>query len=124
MSAVGIFSGTCGENSSATGSLESNQTVQLNGNTELDSCIRGNDDACVFGITLTGSPGVYDYVLNVDARGPKGIGSGCFYLAVTDESPDTYHLEICSSTRSTHTVRYNSKSPAIKKIQWSNHSID
>src|SRR5688572_9520604 len=105
MTAVGIFTGNCGQNSSATSvtGLQNNQTVQLNGNTDLSSCIQANDGACVYGITLTGSPGIYDYVLNVDAQGPSGFGSGSMYLAFTDETGDTYKLSIYSSTRSTHT---------------------
>ncbi len=123
--AVGIFTGNCGENSSATSDtgLQVNQAVQLNGNTDLSSCIQANGGACVYGITLTGSPGIYDYVLNVDAQGPSGFGSGSMYLAFTDQTGDTYKLSIYSSTRSTHTVRYNSEKPAIFKIQWSNTSI-
>jgi hypothetical protein len=61
--------------------------------------------------------------VNVDAQGPSGFGSGSMYLAFTDQTGDTYKLSIYSSTRSIHTVRYNSEKPAIFKIQWSNTSI-
>jgi hypothetical protein len=125
------FQGACGQGDqrgnpkSATSSkgLQPNETASLNGNTDLSTCMVANDGARVYGITLTGSPGIYDYVVNVDAQGPSGFGSGSMYLAFTDESGDTYHLSIYSSTRSVHTVRYNSKQPAIKKIWWSNYSI-
>ena len=125
MTAVGVFTGQCGQNSTATSTtgLQVNQAVQLNSNTDLSSCIQANGGACVYGITLTGSPGIYDYVLNVDAQGPSGFGSGSMYLAFTDETGDTYKLSIYSSSRSTHTVRYNSEKPAIFNIQWSNTSI-
>lgn len=125
MSSIGIFTGNCGQNSSATSEhgLQVNSTVQLNGNTDLSGCIQANDGGCVYGITLTGSPGFYDYVLNVDAQGPKGFGSGSMYLYFTDQTDDTYLLRIYSSKRSTHTVRYDSENPAIKKIEWSNTSL-
>lgn len=125
VSSVGIFTGVCGNNSSATSAygLQNNSTVQLNGNTDLSGCITANDGACVYGITLTGSPGIYDYVVNVDAQGPSGFGSGSMYLYFTDETGDRYSLSIYSSTRSTHTVRYNSKKPSIFKIEWSNKSL-
>jgi hypothetical protein len=92
MSSVGIFSGSCGNNSFATSDrgLQNNSAVQLNGNTDLSSCITANDGACVYGITLTGSPGIYDYVLNVDAQGPSGFGSGSMYLYLTDGTGDRY----------------------------------
>ena len=125
------FQGDCGEgtergqprSAASTKGLQINETASLNGNTDLSTCMRGNDGARVYGITLTGSPGIYDYVVNVDAQGPSGFGSGSMYFAFTDESGDTYYLSIYSSTRSVHTVRYNSKQPAIKKIWWSNYNF-
>jgi hypothetical protein len=119
------FTGQCGENNSATSAkgLQPNEQVSLNGNTDLSTCIKANDGGCVYGISLTGSPGFYDYVVNVDAQGPSGFGSGSMYLAFTDESGDTYKLSVYSSKRSMHTVRYDSEKPAIKRIQWSNTSI-
>ena len=44
------------------------------------------------------------------------------YLHFTDETGDRYALSIYSSSRSVHTVRYNSQKPAIVKIEWSNTS--
>jgi hypothetical protein len=125
------FQGECGEGQKnspksavSVKGLQPNEQASLNGNTDLSTCMRGNDNACVYGITLTGSPGIYDYVVNVDAQGPSGFGSGSLYLAFTDESNDTYFLQIYSSHRSVHTVRYNSQNPAIKKIWWCNYSFD
>lgn len=100
-----------------------NSEVSINGQTNLSGTIQFNNSGCVYGITFTGAPGIYDYVVNVDAQGPKGMGSGSGYLAFTDRSGDTYKLSIYSSTRSVHTVRFNSKEPEIVKIQWSNKSI-
>lgn len=114
-----------GENSSAErrDGMTVNSEVSINGSLNLYDIIKFNDNGCVYGITLTGSPGIYDYVLNVDAQGPSGFGSGSGYLAFTDKTGDTYKLSIYSSTRSVHTVRYNSQQPEIVKIQWSDTSI-
>jgi hypothetical protein len=122
---VADYQGGCGENSSAglVNSVNIPYTVAINGNVDLSGCVIANDNGKVFGITVTGSPGIYDYVVNVDAQGPEGIGSGYMYLAFTDETDDTYELKIYSSYRSVHTVRYNSQSPIIKQIQWSNAPI-
>lgn len=114
-----------GENSSAErkDGMTVNSEVTINGSSNLYDIIKFNNKGCVYGITLTGSPGFYDFVLSVDAQGPEGVLSGAGYLAFTDKSGDTYKLSIYSSTRSVHTVRYNSEKPEIVKIQWSNHSI-
>ncbi|MBE5990511.1 hypothetical protein BXY41_12411 [Lacrimispora xylanisolvens] len=114
-----------GENSSAErrDGMTVNSEVTINGSSNLYDIIRFNDNGCVYGITLTGSPGIYDYVLSVDAQGPDGFFSGSGHLAFTDKSGDTYKLSIYSSTRTVHTVRYNSKQPEIVKIQWNNESI-
>ena len=123
------FTGDCGEAKDtphvikSDRGLQPNEQVSLNGNTDLSTCLVGNDKACVYSITLTGSPGIYDYVVNVDAQGPSGFGSGSIYLAFTDASGDTYKLSIYSSSRSVHTVRYNSEEPAIKAISWCDSSF-
>jgi len=125
------FTGACGEGSTrgtpmvvaSTKGLQPNEQASVNGNTDLSTCLVGNGHACIYSITMTGSPGIYDYVVNVDAKGPSGFGSGSIYLAFTDESGDTYYLYIYSSTRSVHTVRYNSSKPAIVKIYWSDYSF-
>ena len=116
------FTGAAGQNSSATSAmgLQANETVSINGKTDLSSIIQANDGGCVFGIKLTTSPWLYDYVVEVDARGPKGLTSGSMYLNFTDETGDTYALRIFDSSRRTHTVTYNSKQPTITKIRWSN----
>ena len=125
------FTGSCGEGTvrgtpmsvQSTKGLQVNEQASVNGNTDLSTCLIGNGNACVYGITLTGSPGIYDYVVNVDAQGPSGLWSGSLYLAFTDETGDTYYLSIYSSHRSVHTVRYNSQKPAIKTIYWSDYSF-
>ncbi|MDO3409462.1 hypothetical protein QWJ34_06780 [Saccharibacillus sp. CPCC 101409] len=114
-----------GENSSAErqDGMTVNSEVSINGSLNLYDIIKFNDNGCVYGITLTGSPGYYNYVLNVDAQGPSGAFSGSGYLAFTDKTGDTYKLSIYSSTRSVHTVRYDSQQPEIVKIEWSDTSI-
>src|SRR5579875_701020 len=130
MSGFADFSGECGQGedkpklAKSQYHLQVNQQVKLNGNTDLSSCVVANDGGCVYGITLTGSPGIYDYVVNVDAQGPSGFGSGSMYLAFKDETGDVYYLSIYSSHRSVHTVRYNSKNAAIVAFKWSNYSFD
>ena len=95
-----------------------NSELRIDGHEDLSSTIVFNDGGCVYGIRLMGNPGFYDYTVEVDAKGPSGAFSGSGHLYFTDESGDTYALSIYSSTRSTHTVRYNSDKPNIVKIEW------
>ena len=99
--------------------LNGRQEVAFDNNTDLSDVIHFNDKGRVYHIKLESSAGVYDHVLLVDARGPSGAFSGSGHLKFTDVSGDTYKLGIYSSTRSLHTLRYNSKNPAIVKIEWS-----
>lgn len=119
------FTAKCGENSFAISDrgLAPLQVMAINGSTDLEGCVQGNDGARVYSVTLMASPGIYDYVLQVDGQGPKGVFGGSWYLAFTDKSGDTYKLSLYSSTRSVHTVRYNSKLPSIMKFEWNNHPI-
>ncbi len=117
------FSGTAGENSSATSKigLEVNEAVRINGHTDLSSTMMANDGGRVYGIWLSSSAGIWDYVLNVDAQGPKGFGSGNMYLSFEDETKDVYCLRIFDSSRKRHTLSYSSKKPTITKIRWNNN---
>lgn len=122
---VSYFVGKAGENSSAVpeyegAGLKPNHILAINKQEDLSGIIEFNDGGCVYGITLSGSPGIYDYVLNVDAKGPSGAFSGSGHLKFTDETGDVYTLGIYSSTRSVHTVRYSSSKPNIVKVEWSN----
>jgi hypothetical protein len=78
--------------------LQINGQVNISGSKDLSTCLVGNNGACVYRISLTKVEGtrIYDYVLNVDAKGPEGFGSGSLYLAFTDDSGDTYRLSIYS----------------------------
>jgi len=127
------FMGTCGEGrvrgvpmvvTSAEG-LQINGQVNISGSKDLSTCLVGNNGACVYRISLKKVDGtrIYDYELNVDAKGPEGFGSGSLYLAFTDDSGDTYRLSIYSSTRSMHKLAYNSERPVIKKIAWSDYDF-
>ena len=60
------------------------------------------------------------YTIEVDAQGPSGFGSGGFHTRYTDASGDVYYLYIYSSSRETHTLRYNSNNPDIVLVEWSN----
>ncbi len=41
-----------------------------------------------------------------------------FYLHFTDQTGDTYSLQLHSSRREVHTVAYHSDAPAIVKVTW------
>jgi hypothetical protein len=102
------------------GSLLPGEQVAINGSTDLSTCIVGNSGACVYSITLQPNAGVYGYVLNVVAQGPKGWNSGWLNLWFTDQTGDKYKLGIFDSDKKQHTVSYNSNKPGIVKIEWSN----
>jgi hypothetical protein len=113
-----------GENSAAVckaaEGMPVNSVVSINGTTDLSGIVQFNDKGKVYEIRLKGSPGFYDFVLEVDAEGPHGPFSGSGHLKFTDASKDSYELGIYSSTRSVHTVRYNSGKPNITLIEWYN----
>jgi predicted phosphodiesterase len=121
----GLFTGKCGQNSSAVSEvgLQPTESVKLNGKSDLSSCMIANDNGAVFGIRLDKISGIYMYQLTVDARGPKGIASGSMYLYFTDKSGDRYLLTIFDSSRKNHTLQYNSNAPEIMKIEWNNKKI-
>jgi hypothetical protein len=100
------------------GGMPVNSIVSINGTTDLQNIVQFERSGRVYEIRLKYSPGYYDYVVEVDAQGPRG-GTGSGHLKFTDASNDTYNLSIYSSTRSVHTVRYNSKKPNITLINWS-----
>lgn len=120
MSTICEFTGTCGDNSNATGKLVPNGVVSLNGNEDLSSCMTGNDDACAYSIRLIKQAGIYSYSVQVDCQGPSGWGSGFWHLKFEDETGDVYTLNIYDSSRKTHQVSYNSQKPNIVKILWNN----
>jgi UDP-2,3-diacylglucosamine pyrophosphatase LpxH len=121
------FTGRCGENSFATSplGLRPGSSMKLNGSTSLQGCVQGNDRSCVYVISLEeGSyEGIYRYRLSIDGQGPSGFGSGSFYLAFTDQTGDVYHKSFFWSKQQTLTLDYNSDSPTIVKVQWSNTAI-
>ncbi|HEY1411723.1 MAG TPA: DUF4474 domain-containing protein, partial [Rhodopila sp.] len=118
----GHFTGRCGENSQAASAagLQPGQSVVLNGDQDLSRCMVANNNAAVFGIALSQTSGPYSYQVTVDAQGPEGLFSGSMYLYFTDQSGDRYLLTVFKHARDTHTVGYNSSTPAIMKIEWSN----
>jgi hypothetical protein len=119
---VGKFTGECGYDSHARSQagLQPGEQVEINGKTDLHECVIGNDKACVYSIILTGGGG--KYLLSVVGQGPKGAGSGNFYLHFVDKTGDRYLLKLFDSTKKLHTLSYSSDDPAIVKIEWSNHN--
>lgn len=123
------FSGSCGEAvgnpnsaSSSTG-MYLNQSATINGEA-CNNCMVGNNGAAVFSIELIPIAGpFYNYQISVYAQGPKGFGTGWFWLAFTDATNDTYYLSIYSSTPEYHTVDFNSVDPTIVKIWWCDDSF-
>ncbi len=65
-----------------------------------------------------GNCNIYDYVITVKGCGPKGLFSGAGHMRFTDESGDTYDLDLWSSTYKEHKVKYNSDHPHIVRIDW------
>ncbi|MEE9388533.1 MAG: hypothetical protein V3U96_07970 [Paracoccaceae bacterium] len=116
---------TCGENSYALaeggGSMGTEHIMSINGDTDLSACVTGKSDACVYTVRLVRSAGwPYKYSVQVDAKGPKGSGSGWLNLVFEDVSGDRYKLGIYSSGRKTHAVSYSSKKPDLVRMDWSN----
>lgn len=128
---IAVFKGDCGEGkdspkmASSSSGLQVGDDVQLNGNTDLSTCVVGNDNSKIYGIRLRGATGpIYDYEVEVDGEGPHGAFTGSLYTAFKDQTGDIYHLKLTSSNRETHTVSYNSDKPAIVEFKWSDYSID
>jgi hypothetical protein len=94
--------------------------LAINGSEDLSNCIMGNSGARVYTIyTGREAYSYYEYVIWVDAQGPKGSGSGNMWLTFEDQSPDHYRLKIHDSTRKWHYVRYNSDKPNLIHLIWS-----
>jgi hypothetical protein len=124
------FVGQCGECStrgsyfSATnsGGMQPGQSATVNGG-PTQNCVVANDGATVFAIELQEIAGLYRYQVRVCAQGPTGIGSGYMWLAFEDSTGDVYYLKIFSSSKEWHEVSYNSESPAIRTIYWSDYEF-
>lgn len=116
-----------GENSNAVcpSGMSVGSLVQINGNEDLSSIVRFNDDGCVYSIRLVLNPtsgSTYNYEIQVDARGPSGAFSGSGYLYFTDLTGDSYRLSIYRSGRHMHVVDYNSRDSRITTITWANNA--
>lgn len=127
---VANFSGDCGECSdrgkyhkaTAAGGMQVGQSATVNGNSP-QNCVVANDKGTVFGIELLANAGFYSYQVRVDAQGPSGAFSGSMYLAFEDATHDVYYLSVYSSRRESHTVSFNSSSPNIIAIYWSDYDF-
>ncbi len=122
------FKGQCGEckdgyyTATSTAGMKPGQSAAVNG-APPNNCVIANDDAKVFQISVIDNAGFYKYQIRVDAQGPDGIFSGSMYLAFRDKTNDVYYLRIYARRRSWHTVSYNSDSPDITAIYWSNYAF-
>lgn len=102
--------------------MQIGQSALVNSGPPEDSIV-ANDGAAVYEITLQEIAGIYDYQIRVKAKGPKGAFSGSMYLAFEDMTGDIYYLSIYSSSLEWHEVSFNSHSPEIVKIFWSDESF-
>lgn len=90
-----------------------------------ENCIIGNDGAAVYAIELRQLGfGLYPYQVRFRARGPRGFGSGSFYLAFEDKDSDIYYISVYDPSKLWHTVSYNSDKPAIVRIYWSDYAFE
>lgn len=99
------------------------QHVMINKTKEIDKYIYRSHEGKVFSIVLMkdGSFG-YEYVLCVYAQGPATgwFSDAGLKLYFIDGAGDKYSLDIVSTTKKVHTLRYNSDKPNIKCITWEN----
>lgn len=110
---------TRGKAVAARGALFPGDTVEINGSTDLNKVIVGNSGACVYTIKMDITSAYYDFIVEVDGQGPKGLFEGTLYLRFVDETDDTYLLSIFRSDLARHSVRFDSDRPGIKEIHWS-----
>jgi hypothetical protein len=110
-------------NGSASGAplLPGTGLLAINGNADLSRCVVGNSNAKTFQVYLIRQQNfkLYEYLLWIYAQGPEGAGSGNMWLRFEDETHDHYLLKVHSSTLKWHFLQYNSKSPGIIKLEWS-----
>jgi hypothetical protein len=102
-----------------TGSLFQDESVSINGSTDLSKVIVGNNDACVYSISLKRSPwvGVF-YQLRIDGQGPSDA-FGSMYIHFEDEGGFTDSKLFFKHARDTLTIDYNGEKAGIKRISWS-----
>lgn len=102
------------------GSLFQDETVSINGSTDLSGVIVGNSGARVHSIRLDRSPiPAVLYRLSIDGQGPSGLASGWMYIYIEDEAGFTEYKGFFSSARQTLTIDYNGSKAGIKRISWS-----
>jgi hypothetical protein len=102
------------------GSLFQDESVSINGSTDLSKVVVGNSGARVYSISLKRSllPGVF-YQLSIDGQGPTGATSGSMYIYIEDEGRFTDSKMFFSHSRQTLTIDYNGEKAGIKRISWS-----
>jgi hypothetical protein len=112
----------CGENSGAKGKMEVGDSMEINGNADLSTCINGKHKSTVFSSELKkGRCYLYgEYNISVEAKGPKGWGNGSFYLRFYDQTNDYYDLSVWKSSKDKHCVGMKSDNPTVRAIYWNN----
>lgn len=100
------------------------QHVSINGDKEIQKWVYRSKDGKVFDIYLgtNSSGGFYKYQILVEAQGPDTgwWTTDGIKLHFTDKTGDEYALDIVSTTRKVHYVRYNSDRPNIISFRWEN----
>ncbi|MDQ3896509.1 MAG: hypothetical protein M3326_04510, partial [Actinomycetota bacterium] len=107
------------------GSLFQDESVSINGSTDLSNVIVGNSGARVYSMKLERSiiPGVF-YTLSITGKGPSGVGSGSMYVYIEDEGGFTDSKMFWSSQLHTLTIDFNGTKAGIKRISWSDSGTD
>ncbi len=102
------------------GSLFQDESVSINGSTDLSKVIVGNSGARVYSMRLERSPipGVF-YRLFVEGQGPAGALSGSMYIYIEDEGRFTEYKTFFSREHHTLTIDYNGTKAGITRISWS-----
>ncbi len=118
--ATGDAGKTTGSAMATGGSLFQDESVSINGSTDLSKVIVGNSGARVYSMRLERSPipGVF-YRLLIDGQGPAGALSGSMYIYIEDEGRFTEYKTFFSRERHTLTIDYNGKKAGITRISWS-----
>ncbi len=100
------------------------QHVSINNSTEIQKWVYRSDDGKVFDIYLgpNSSGGVYRYQFLVEAQGPDTgwWSTAGLKIHFTDMTGDEYSLDIISTTRKVHYLRYKSDRPNLKSFRWEN----
>lgn len=120
-----------GENSSACCDYESGlpigHSAKINNSYDLRNYMKFKKGGFVKSVKFQKNPTKYTkwpYEILIDAKGPKGFGSGSGYTFYMDGTYDTYSLSVWDSSLKKHVVDYSSSNPNIIYISWSNKILE